>query len=97
MVTGYKIKWVKWILGKLNNTKITWKEIEALAFEVERKYLKSVNLFDIYTDEKMAPKKSYAVSFILQDEEKTLTDKEIDNIMDRLINAFKKKVGAVLR
>jgi phenylalanyl-tRNA synthetase beta chain len=56
-----------------------------------------VNLFDIYSDEKMNGKKSYAVSFIIQDNEKTLTDKEIDDIMNRLIAAYGKKLGAILR
>jgi phenylalanyl-tRNA synthetase beta chain len=76
---------------------VTWEQLEKIAFETEVRLLKQVNLFDIYTDEKMGGKRSYALSFILQDADKTLTDREIDDIMQRLTVAFHKKVGAQLR
>ena len=55
-------------------------------------------MFDVYEGDKIeAGKKSYAVSFILQDEEKTLAEKEIDSFMNRLIMGFEKELGAVIR
>ena len=60
--------------------------------------LKSVNLFDVYEGDKLPEnKKSYALSFILEDKENTLTDTQIDEVMDKLINAFEQKVGAEVR
>ena len=60
--------------------------------------LKSVNLFDVYEGDKLPKnKKSYALSFILEDKENTLTDSQIDGVMDKLINVFEQKVGAVVR
>lgn len=76
----------------------TFEELRQLATQVERKYLKSINLFDVFESEKLGnDKKSYAVSFILQDDNKTLTDKQIDKIMNNLISAMKDKLGAELR
>ena len=72
--------------------------MEELAFNSERKLLKAVNLFDIYEGDKLeADKKSYAVSFMLQDDEATLNDKQIDNVMQKLIKTYTEKLGAVLR
>jgi phenylalanyl-tRNA synthetase beta chain len=77
---------------------VHYEQIRELAFQVERKLLKAVNAFDVYTSEKLGPgKKSLAVSFILQDENKTLTDKQIDQVMAKLISAYQQKLGAVLR
>jgi phenylalanyl-tRNA synthetase beta chain len=60
--------------------------------------LKKVNLFDVYEGDKIeAGKKSYAISFILQDETKTLTDKEIDKFMDRLATVLESETGARVR
>jgi phenylalanyl-tRNA synthetase beta chain len=85
-------------LALLLDKKITYKELEELAYNAERKLLKSVNLFDIYEGDKLeAGKKSYAVSFMLQDEEATLNDKQIDNVMQKLIKTYTEKLGAVLR
>ena len=82
----------------LINNSTTFKEIEDIAFEVERKLLKSVSLFDVYTGEKLPEgKKSYAVSFTIQDENKTLTDKQIDKIMTKLQQRYEKTLGAELR
>lgn len=85
-------------LALLLDKKVTYKELEELAFNAERKLLKDVNLFDIYEGDKLeAGKKSYAVSFMLQDEEATLNDKQIDNVMQKLIKTYTEKLGAVLR
>jgi len=85
-------------LALLLDKKTTYKELEELAHSAERKLLKSVNLFDIYEGDKLeAGKKSYAVSFILQDDEATLNDKQIDNVMQKLIKTYTEKLGATLR
>jgi len=58
----------------------------------------AVNLFDIYEREKIGlDKKSYTLSFTLRDDEKTLADKDIDNVMSRLMENFETKLGAVIR
>jgi len=73
-------------------------DIEKVAFDVEKKLLKKVSLFDVYEGKNLEDgKKSYAVNFVLQDKEKTLTDKQIDSIMQRLIKAFEEKLNAKLR
>jgi phenylalanyl-tRNA synthetase beta chain len=60
--------------------------------------VKDVNLFDVYEGDKLeAGKKSYAISVMLQDPEKTLTDKLIDKTMNKLIGAFEQKIGAAIR
>lgn len=85
-------------LALLLDKKVKYAEIEKLAYETERKLLKSVNLFDVYEGKNLPEgKKSYAVSFTLQNEEKTLTDKEINKTMDRLIGAYKGKLQADIR
>lgn len=76
---------------------ISFAEIERLAFETEKKLLKRINLFDEYRGMNLLGKKQYAISFILQDSEKTLTDKQIDNIMNKLVKTFENKIGAKLR
>jgi phenylalanyl-tRNA synthetase beta chain len=73
-------------------------DLKKLAFQTERKLLKSVGIFDIYEGNKVPEgKKSYALSFILQDKNKTLTDKVIDKSMRKLQQTFEKELGAVLR
>ncbi len=72
--------------------------LKKLAFEAEKSLLKEVNLFDVYEGDKIgAGKKSYALSFILQDEEKTLTDQVIEKTMGKILKTFESKAGAVLR
>ena len=72
--------------------------IREIAFKTEKKLLQKINLFDVYQGEKIAEgKKSYAISFILQDMEGTLKDKEIDSVMDNLAKAFEDKAGARIR
>ena len=89
---------VKRDLALLLDKNITFAEIEKIAFETERKLLKKVNLFDVYECKNLeAGKKSYAVSFLLQDDSKTLTDTQIDGIMKKLQGNFETKLGAKLR
>ncbi|WP_179346519.1 phenylalanine--tRNA ligase subunit beta [Winogradskyella ursingii] len=77
---------------------IKFEDIETIAKQTEKQLLKSVDLFDVYEGENLPrDKKSYAISFILQDENKTLTDKQIDKIMSKLQANFESKVGAELR
>lgn len=84
-------------LALVLDEQVSFAEIEKVAFEVEKKLLKKVNLFDEYRGMNLAGKKQYAVSFILQDEQRTLNDKQIDAIMDKLLKAFETKLGAKLR
>ena len=77
---------------------IEFKRIHDIAFQTERTLLKNVNLFDVYTGKKLPKgKKSYAVSFTLQDDNKTLTDKQIDKIMSKLQYQYENELGAELR
>ncbi|NOX84822.1 MAG: phenylalanine--tRNA ligase subunit beta [Chlorobi bacterium] len=85
-------------LALLVDKSVRFEEMEKLAFETERKILKKTGLFDVYEGEKIPEgKKSYALSFILQDEGKTLTDKVIDKTMKRIRQAFEQKLNAELR
>ncbi len=89
---------VKRDLALLLDNKIEFKEIYNLAFQSERKLLKEVDLFDVYEGDKLPEgKKSYAISFVIQDENKTLADKQIDKIMQKLQLTFEKNLDAVLR
>ena len=84
-------------LALLLDTGISFSEIEAIAFNTEKKMLQKVNLFDVYQDEKLGKdKKSYAVSFVFQ-ADKTLTDKETDKIMGKLAKAYTTQLGASIR
>lgn len=81
----------------LDNT-TSFKEVYDIAFQTEQKMLKEVSLFDVYTGKKLPEgKKSYAVSFTLQDDKGTLTDKQIDKIMDKLQRKYENDLGAELR
>ena len=85
-------------LALLIDKQVSFGQIRTLAEKVERKLLRSVNLFDVYEGKGVpAGKKSYAVSFTLRDDEKTLKDKQIDKIMQRLILTYEKELGAQLR
>lgn len=85
-------------LSMLVDTAVTFGQLKQIAQKTERKLLQDVNVFDVYQGDKLpAGKKSYALSFILQDEEKTLTDKAIDAIMQKLIYNFGKEAGAEVR
>ena len=77
---------------------VRFEQIYDIAFKTEKDLLKEVNLFDVYEGANLPEgKKSYAVSFILQDERKTLTDKQIDKIMGKLQQNLEKQLGAELR
>lgn len=77
---------------------VSYTDLYRCACRTGKKMLKSVSLFDVYRGDKIAAdKKQYAMSFVLQDAEKTLTDKDVENIMTRLVNVFSKEFGAVLR
>ncbi|TMM31060.1 phenylalanine--tRNA ligase subunit beta [Polaribacter aestuariivivens] len=93
-----KFPTVKRDLALLLNSQTTFKEVYNLAFQSEKKLLKEVDLFDVYEGDNLPEgKKSYAVSFLLQDETKTLADKQIDKIMQKLQQTFEKNLDAVLR
>ena len=73
-------------------------KIEETVRQAERKLLRDIELFDVYEGKNLpAGKKSYAITMTLQDFEKTLQDKQIDNSMNRIIEALKKNLGAELR
>ena len=85
-------------LALLLDKNIQFAEIEKIAYETDKKLLKSVELFDVYEGKNLeAGKKSYAVNFLLQDETKTLNDKQIDAIMNKLITNLQNKLNAKLR
>ena len=82
----------------LLDNNVSFEDIHTIAKQTEKQLLKNVNLFDVYEGKKLPDgKKSYAVSFTLQDENKTLTDKQIDKIMSKLQSNFESKLGAELR
>ena len=69
-----------------------------MLLNTEKKILSHVNLFDVYKGKGVGNgKKSYAVSYLFRDPEKTLTDKQVDKIMDKLVKQYKDKLGAELR
>ena len=85
-------------LALLVDNNVEFAQIEQIARQTEKKLLKKVELFDVYEGDKLpAGKKSYAVNFILQDAEKTMNDKQIDAIMQKLIANIKKQLNAELR
>ena len=89
---------MKRYLALLIDKKVQFAAIEKSAYETEKKLLKEVSLFDFYEGKNLeAGKKSYAVSFLLQDENATLNDKQIDKVMQKLIANLQNRLGAVLR
>jgi phenylalanyl-tRNA synthetase beta chain len=85
-------------LALLLDSGISFDEIKTIAYNTERNLLKKITLFDVYTGVNLPPeKKSYAVGFTIQDNSKTLTDKQIDKIMQKLQQRFEKELGAELR
>jgi phenylalanyl-tRNA synthetase beta chain len=85
-------------LALLIDQNVEFARIEQVAYQAEKKLLKSVTLFDVYEGKNLpAGKKSYAVNFILQDTEKTMSEKAIDAIMQKLIQQLTKQLGAELR
>ena len=89
---------VKRDLALLIDESVTFDSLKKTAQQTEKKLLKNINLFDVYTGSKLPEgKKSYALSFTLQDEKRTLTDKQIDKIMKKLQQNFESEFGASLR
>ena len=89
---------VKRDLALLIDKNIQFAEIEKIAYEAERKLLKNVELFDVYEGKNLeAGKKSYAVSFLLQDENATLNDKTIEKVMSKIVRNLEEKLNAKLR
>lgn len=85
-------------LALLLDSNIEFAQVEKIAYQTEKKVLKEVRLFDVYEGKNLpAGKKSYAVNFILQDAERTMSDKAIDAIMQKLIKNLTTQLGAELR
>ena len=85
-------------LALLVDKTVEFEQIKEIAYSTEKKLLKAVELFDVYEGKNLPEgKKSYAVNFILQDEQKTLNDKQIDSIMNKLIDNLTKRLNAELR
>lgn len=85
-------------LALVLDNEIRFSALKSIAFASERQLLRSVNLFDVYTGKGVPEgKKSYAISFILRDDTKTLNDKQIDKAMERIVMAYEKQLGAKLR
>ena len=89
---------VKRDLALLVDRQVTFSQLRAIALATERKLLKSVSLFDVYEGDKLPEgKKSYALSFVLEDKSQTLTDKAIERVMNNLQAQFERQAGAVVR
>ena len=89
---------VKRDLALLVDRQVTFAQLRAIALATERKLLKSVSLFDVYEGDKLPEgKKSYALSFVLEDKSQTLTDKAIERVMNNLQAQFERQAGAVVR
>jgi phenylalanyl-tRNA synthetase beta chain len=85
-------------LAVVLDASVTYEELEQAAYHAEKHILRGVSLFDIYQGEKIGPgKKSYAMSFLLRDDEKTLTDQIIEKTMDKILRAFREKFQATIR
>jgi phenylalanyl-tRNA synthetase beta chain len=85
-------------LALVVDKKVSFAEIEAIARKAERNILQSVGLFDVYEGKPLTEnQKSYSINFFLQDSKKTLNDKQIDKLMNRLIQLYESELGAVIR
>ena len=85
-------------LALLLDESVPFAELRKTAFQTVKGILRQVNLFDVYRGPKiLSDKKQYAISFILQDEEKTLTDEAVEATMNKLLKTFENKFGATLR
>ncbi|HET6556168.1 MAG TPA: phenylalanine--tRNA ligase subunit beta [Prolixibacteraceae bacterium] len=89
---------VKRDLALLLDKNVQFNQLRDLAFRSERKLLRSVDLFDVYEGKGVPEgKKSYAISYILRDDEKTLNDQQIEKIMQKLVSTYERELGAQLR
>ena len=85
-------------LALLLDESVSYADLRKSAFRVGKKLLKQVGLFDVYRGDKIAEgKKQYALSFVLQDLEKTLTDNDVERVMSKLLSTFQNEFGATLR
>jgi phenylalanyl-tRNA synthetase beta chain len=85
-------------LSLVLDSPVRFDEIRNLVMNTEKRLIKNIVVFDVYEGENIPKgKKAYALSFTLLDDNKTLTDEEIDKTMTRLMNAFEQKLGAVIR
>ena len=85
-------------LALILDSKVSFAQIEQVAYNTEKKILKRVSLFDVYNGKGITEgMKSYAVSFILQDKDKTLTDKQIEAVMSKLQKNLETQLGAKIR
>lgn len=85
-------------LSLLIDNSISFEQLQKIAKNVNTSLLKDINLFDVYSGDKLPEnKKSYAISFVFEDNSKTLTDHQVDEIMNKLIEEYKKSVGAEIR
>lgn len=85
-------------LALLLDKSVTFAQVENVVRDTEKKYLKEIRLFDVYEGDKLpAGKKSYAISMLLQDDEKTMNDKQIDAVMSKIISQLKNRLSAELR
>jgi phenylalanyl-tRNA synthetase beta chain len=85
-------------LALLVDREVSFSSIKMWAQRTEKELLKSVSIFDVYEGQHLPEgKKSYAVSFLLRDDSKTLNDKQIEKVMEKLMNAFKRELGAQIR
>jgi phenylalanyl-tRNA synthetase beta chain len=85
-------------LALVLDSSVRYEELELAAYQAEKHILKGVSLFDVYQGDKIGEgKKSYAISFLLRDDQKTLTDQIIENTMEKIIRAFQEKFGATVR
>jgi len=89
---------VKRDLSLVIDKSVNFEDIRKLSHKFERSLIRRINVFDVYEGEKIdEDKKAYAISFFLQDNEKTLTDKVIDKTMNRLMQGFERELGAIIR
>ncbi|MCQ2149433.1 MAG: phenylalanine--tRNA ligase subunit beta [Bacteroidales bacterium] len=85
-------------LALLLDESVSYADLQACAMKSAKKLLRQVTLFDVYRGDKIPEgKKQYALSFVLQDMEKTLTDRDVENVMEHILSAFKSSFGAILR
>jgi phenylalanyl-tRNA synthetase beta chain len=93
-----KFPFVRRDFALLVDQEVAFEELQMVAFKTERKILSAVTLFDVYEGKNLPKgKKSYGISFTFQDKNKTLTDKQVDKIMDKLLKNFKEGFQAELR
>jgi phenylalanyl-tRNA synthetase beta chain len=85
-------------LALLLDRSIKFSQIREIALKTEKNILQEISLFDVYESDSLGKnKKSYAVSFTLRDDQRTLTDKNIDRVMNNLISAFQREINAQIR